>query len=77
LAPDGKVAQHDSRPCDGACPTGAWQPGEIVADRHTLSLGTVAPPGPYRLAVGLYLLDSGERAAILGRDDETVFIDVP
>jgi hypothetical protein len=78
LTPDGaKAAQHDSRPCDGACPTNTWQPGEIVADRHSLSLGTGAPPGPYRLAIGLYLLDSGERAAILGRDDETVFIDVP
>jgi hypothetical protein len=77
LAPDGKVAQHDARPCDGACPTDTWQPGEIVADRHSISLGIGAPPGPYRLAIGLYLLDGGERAAIVGRDDETVFIDVP
>ena len=77
LAPDGKVAQHDARPCDGACPTDTWQPGEIVADRHSISLETGAPPGPYRLAIGLYLLDSGERAAIVGRDDETVFVDVP
>jgi hypothetical protein len=36
-----------------------------------------APPGPYRLAIGLYMLDSGERAAIVGRDDKTVFVDVP
>ncbi len=67
LALDGaKVAQHDTRPCDGACPTDTWQPGAIIADRHTLDLGEGAPPGPYRLAVGLYLLDSGERAAISG-----------
>jgi len=78
LAPDGsKVAQHDTRPCDGACPTDTWQPGAIVTDRHTLDLEAGAPPGPYRLAIGLYLLDSGERAAIVGRDDETVSVDVP
>jgi len=35
------------------------------------------PPGAYRLAIGLYLLDSGKRAAIAGRDDGTVFINVP
>lgn len=71
-----KVAQHDSRPCDGACPTDAWQPGAIILDRHTLSTDGV-PHGSYRLAIGLYLLDSGKRAAIAGRDDETVFVDVP
>ena len=78
LAPDGtKVAQHDARPCDGACPTNTWQPGAIILDRHTLDLGDGVPPGAYRLAIGLYLLDSGKRAAIAGRDDGTVFINVP
>jgi hypothetical protein len=78
LGSDGsKVAQQDARPCDGACPTDAWQPGVVVTDRHTLDLEAGALPGPYRLAIGLYLLDSGERAVVVGRDDDTVFIDVP
>jgi len=72
-----KVAQHDTRPCGGACPTDTWQPGAIIVDRHTLDLGGGVPPNSYRLAIGLYLLDSGERAAIVSRDDQTVFIDVP
>jgi hypothetical protein len=72
-----KVAQRDMRPCDGECPTDAWQPGQIISDRHQLALPPEAPPGPYRLAVGLYLLDSGERAAVVGRDDRTVYFDVP
>ncbi len=72
-----KVAQRDSRPCDGECPTDGWQPGRIVTDRHTLTLPPNAQPGPYRLAVGLYLLGSGERAGVLGRDDDTVYLDVP
>jgi hypothetical protein len=78
LAADGtKIAQRDSRPCDGACPTNTWQPGEIVVDRHPLALPPGASAPPYRLAVGLYLLDSGQRAAVVGRDDGTVFLDVP
>ena len=35
------------------------------------------PAGPYRLALGLYLLDGGERAAVGGRDEQMVLIDVP
>jgi hypothetical protein len=76
-AGDTKVAQVDTRPCGGECPTDTWQPGEIVEDRYQLALAPDAPPGPYRLAVGLYLLDTGERAAIAGRDDNTVYLNVP
>jgi hypothetical protein len=71
------AAQRDTRPCDGECPTDTWAPGEIVVDRYQLDLAPDAPPGPYRLAMGLYLLDNGERAIVAGRDDRTVFFDVP
>jgi hypothetical protein len=71
-----KLAQQDTRPCGGACPTHTWQPGEIVADRHSLLLPADAAAGPYRLAVGLYRLESGERAAVVGRDDGTVVLHV-
>ena len=77
LASEAKIAQRDSRPCDGECPTPGWQPGEIVVDRHRLHLPLDAPPGPYRLAVGLYLLGSGERAAVVGNDEGTAILDVP
>jgi hypothetical protein len=79
LAEDGhqKVAQRDARPCDSECPTGTWKPGEIIEDRHGLAIGPGAPAGPYRLAVGLYQLDTGERVAVVGRDDATVYLDVP
>jgi hypothetical protein len=73
---DTKVAQRDTRPCDGECPTNTWRPGEIIEDRYQLTLPAGAPPGPYRLAVGLYLLDTGERAAVVGREDRTVLLDV-
>jgi hypothetical protein len=74
---DAKAAQRDSHPCDGECPTDSWLPGEIIVDRHELTLAPEALPGPYRLAVGLYLLHTGERAAVVGRDDKMVFFHVP
>jgi hypothetical protein len=74
---DEKVAQTDVRPCEGDCPTNTWQPGEIIADRYQLDLPPGTPTGPYQLAVGLYMLDTGERATVLGRDDRTVFLNVP
>jgi hypothetical protein len=84
LAEGTKIAQRDTRPCDGACPTPNWAPGRIIMDRHQLGLAPDAavgpgqlPPAPDQLAVGLYLLDSGERATVVGRDENTVFIDVP
>jgi len=80
LAADGtKIAQRDTRPCDGECPTNTWQPGEVIMDRHRLEWAQEAGPGaqPARLAVGLYLLESGDRAAVVGREDRTVFLDVP
>jgi hypothetical protein len=73
LSEDGaRLAQRDARPCDGECPTHTWQPGEIVIDTHVLP----APAGAARLAVGLYLLETGDRVSVTGRDDGTVVIDV-
>jgi len=72
-----KVAQRDSRPCDGECPTDTWQPGVIVQDRHQLNLPVGSPTGPYNLAVGLYLLETGQRASVIGQDDKTVILNVP
>jgi hypothetical protein len=74
---DEKAAQKDSYPCGGECPTGSWQPGEIVVDRYQLALPVETLPGPYRLALGLYLLETGERVAVVGQDDRTVYLDVP
>ena len=78
LAPDGsKVAQRDTRPCDGECPTNTWQPGEIILDRYELELDPSVPAGPDRLAIGLYLLETGDRAIVAGQDERTVYLHVP
>lgn len=77
LGEDGaRLAQRDSQPCDGECPTTTWLPGEIVVDRHELALDDRAISGSHHLAFGLYLLDTGERVAIAGRDEPVLTLQV-
>ena len=71
-----RIAQRDARPCDGECPTDAWRPGDIIVTTYELDVPIDAPPGPYRFAVGLYVLETGERASVVGLDDDTVYLDV-
>ena len=54
------VAQADSQPFDGAYPTSLWSPGETLAEARTLTI----PPGRYRIDVGFYLLNTGERLPV-------------
>ncbi len=64
------VAQHDSQPKNGTAPTDSWAVGEYVVDEHLLDL----PPtlaGEYRLIVGMYRPDTGERLPINTADGET------
>jgi len=63
------VAQHDGPPQEGAYPTSVWDPGEVVADEHRLSLPHGFPQGDYLLRVGLYLLETGERLLVVGDGD--------
>jgi 4-amino-4-deoxy-L-arabinose transferase-like glycosyltransferase len=51
-------AGHDGQPDAGHYPTTAWQPGQIILDVHPLPIPVDAPAGEYRLATGLYLLES-------------------
>ncbi len=62
--------QHDSTPVNGAYPTTLWQPGEYVADAHTLTLPSDLPPGDYGLEVGLYQVETGQRLAVAGNGDK-------
>ncbi len=60
----GKLAsQVDWMPRDWAYPTTWWEVGEIVSDEVDLSLKDIAP-GSYRLGVGVYHPDTGERLNI-------------
>lgn len=59
------VAQHDGPPAYGAYPTNVWQPGDLVRDPHEMAIPDGLPPGRYRLIVGLYQPDRGQRLAPL------------
>ena len=53
--------QADSPPMAGKYPTSVWDAGEVIADLHTLSLAPDLPAGEYRIAVGLYDPETGQR----------------
>jgi hypothetical protein len=62
IGPDGQVrAQWDNPPQAGRYPTTAWTANDTVVDRYTLTLREDAPPGDYRLLVGMYDPTTGRR----------------
>ncbi len=54
------VAGFDRPPLDGAYPTSTWLPGQVILDLRSIPLDNV-PPGQYRLVVGLYHPETGQR----------------
>jgi hypothetical protein len=72
IGPDNKVwGQRDGDPLDTRRPAGDWLPGEAVHDRRDLPIKPEAPPGRYRILVGLYNPATGQRLPILGPDAST------
>ncbi|NOZ05040.1 MAG: DUF2079 domain-containing protein [Chloroflexi bacterium] len=59
------VAQVDRQPQAYTYPTRWWAAGEVVPDEMSLELPADAPPGPYRLRVGLYDAETGERLPLV------------
>ncbi len=49
-----RYAQVDEWPWFDTSPTTRWQPGEVMADTHVLSIPANVPPGRYLLWTGLY-----------------------
>lgn len=64
-AADHTVAQADAPPLQGFYRTSAWQVGEILNDTHRLTLPADLKPGPYRIIVGLYDPQTGQRLPLL------------
>jgi hypothetical protein len=54
------LAQADEMPRGGSYPTSSWMRGEVVTDVHTVTVPADAGAGPYVIAVGLYLPETGE-----------------
>jgi hypothetical protein len=76
------IAQTDPLAGAGAGPEGTdyltsrWDPGELILNDVAITIPRDAPPGPYRLALGLYDGDTLERLPIVGRDDGRVIVEV-
>lgn len=73
LGPDGLVhGQVDVWPHDGTYPTSTWPAGKVIADTYRVPLDTDAPPGAYRVEVGVYLLRTMGRLPVLNADGRPV-----
>ena len=55
------VGQGDGPPDRGVRPTTSWREGEVIVDTHSLTVAADTAPGTYRLWVGLYDRETGER----------------
>lgn len=67
-ATNGKVGQRDALPVCGQNQTWQWNPGDVIEDPYTIPIAPDAAPGTYRLYVGMYDLNTGERLPVLGPD---------
>jgi mannosyltransferase len=56
--------QRDSEPGGGLRPTTTWNAGETIRDSYGLLILPGTPPGDYRIEVGMYGLDTGQRLPI-------------
>ena len=63
------IAQADGQPVEGNYPTDLWSDGEVISDTHTVSLPGDLPDGEYRVSVGLYSVETGQRLSVL--DDQS------
>jgi hypothetical protein len=66
------AAQWDAMPREGAYPTSQWQVGPLIDDLHVAPLPPGIAAGEYRVSVGLYHLQTGERVPIERPDGRAV-----
>jgi hypothetical protein len=64
------VDQADELPQAGNYPTSIWDKDDIIVDAYTL---TMPHPGDYRIEIGMYRADSGERLPVSSGGDSIVW----
>jgi len=73
IGPDGRLhGQVDSWPVQGTYATSEWIPGRDVSDQYEVRLEPDAPPGEYRVVVGLYELATMERLRVLNPEGRPI-----
>ena len=66
------VAQLDSVPRGGRFPTQYWFAGDIVPDQFALPVHADAPPGAYKIKIGLYETQSRDRLPVFSAAGEAL-----
>jgi hypothetical protein len=56
-----RVAGFDTQPLKGEWPTSRWVKGEVVVDEYLIAIPPDFPPGFYKIIVGLYQPETGQR----------------
>lgn len=60
--------QQDIQPRGGESPTSAWIPGQIITDAYSFHMKEEGPPAGYRVIMGFYNAQTGERLPV-GKGD--------
>ncbi|MHB9031520.1 MAG: ArnT family glycosyltransferase [Anaerolineae bacterium] len=60
----------DGPPLEGEYPTSFWVQGDWLTDPHQVLVNANLPAGTYRLVVGLYDPESGQRLQVIGSDGQ-------
>jgi hypothetical protein len=77
VAADGHgITQNDHRPGGSFYPSSQWQVGEVLHDRHILTIPPETPAGMYRLRVGLYYQPEPGVISGMGSGEEIGLIEV-
>ena len=58
------VAQRDGEPVSDTRITTTWRAGENIADNYGVMIEPGTPPGEYRIEIGMYRADTGERLQV-------------
>ncbi len=56
--------------------TSQWVPGELILEDVAITIHPDSPPGPYRIALGLYDGDTLERLPVVGHEDGRIILEV-
>lgn len=73
IGPDGQPAgQDDKVPYEGIFPPTRWDAGIIVDDDYAIAVAPETPPGEYRLVVGMYDWQSGERLPLFDTEGKAL-----
>jgi hypothetical protein len=59
--------QKDNPPASGTFPTSEWREDEVVEDSYVIPVQGDAPPGTYRLMVGMYDPQTMQRLPVSGQ----------